>query len=384
MNVLPVQSRADLDAFIEFPYELYSSMSPAVPWVPPLRESVRNLLSEHKNPFFQIAKAKHFLAYHDHRVVGRLTAILDSRLRDASGKPIGSFGFFESVNDRDVACELFSSAELFLRDQGAKIVRGPFHPSPNHECGLLVSHFSDAPYVGMPYTPSYYLDLVSAAGYRTAKDLLTHHLFDHIPFPAKLLRHSQRIRQTEEIQFREANLHDFDREIQLILEIYNDAWEDLWGFLPWAPGEFEFIAKDLKMIIDPRIVLFASVRGEPAGFGIAVEDFNQVLRHIPSGRLFPTGLLKILWALKGPRRHQWMTRGRIMALGIKKRFQPLGLGALFYEELRTRMMGIGLRSAEAGWILEENHLMNRSMKLMGAVPGKRYRIVEKIIDPLSV
>jgi hypothetical protein len=376
MIVKPIDGRRGRDRFIDVPFHLYP---PGSPWVPPVRASLSGLLNPQKNPFFKVVRHQLLVAEDRGSLVGRIGVFMDPRFEAAEGRRVGSFGFFESVDSQEVAFALFEEGARWLGAQGAEVMRGPFNPSANHESGFLASHFDQSPVVGMTYTPEHYLSLCEAWGFTQVRELLTYEFDRSTMLPDRMLRHSARLRETEGITFRHADFRHFDRDVGLILEIYNDAWEDLWGFLPWAPGEFEFLAADLKLLLDPELILYAEVKGEIAGFGLAVSDLNQIFRRIPSGRLFPTGLSKILWYGKGPTRRKTVTQARIMALGVKKRFQALGLGPLFYEEYMHKLKDMGFQRCEVGWVLEDNHMMNRGLRLMGAKPVKRYRILEKTL-----
>jgi hypothetical protein len=187
----------------------------------------------------------------------------------------------------------------------------------------------------------------------------------------------KKVQERRNVSFRCIAMKHFDQEMQLIQSIYNDAWEKNWGFVPLSQKEFAHIAKDMKLILDPRLCLLAQVNGQPAGFALAVPDVNQAFAHVKDGKLFPTGLLKLLWHLKAPKKKTTVQQVRIITLGIKKEFQHLGLGPLLYAQYKKIGPSLGFNQGEAGWILEDNKPMNEALLQMNARKSKTYRLFSK-------
>jgi hypothetical protein len=258
-------------------------------------------------------------------------------------------------------------------------LRGPVNLSTNHECGLLVEGFEAPPSVMMTYNPKYYAALFEGAGFAKTKDLFAYEVQGNSRFSERLLAQSERLKANGNVTFRTVNMKRFDQEIALILDIYNDAWENNWGFVPMEPEEFQHMARDMKAIVDPNLLLIAEVRGEPAGFGLTLPDVNQAFRKIPDGKLLPTGIFKLLWHLKGPGRGQTINRCRILTLGIKKAFRNFSLGPLFYTEYLKRGPVAGYPVGEASWILEDNRAMNRALEMMCGKRTKVYRLYDRAI-----
>jgi hypothetical protein len=257
------------------------------------------------------------------------------------------------------------------------MLRGPMNPSTNHECGLLVEGFNDSPNVMMTYNPPYYAEMLEKWGCTKAKDLFAYDIDGRkVKFSDKLVAQSERLKQGGNVTFRPVNMKDFDGEVERILEIYNDAWEHNWGFVPMEPEEFRHMAKDLKMVLDPELLLIAEVKGKPAAFALTLPDVNQAFKKISDGKLLPTGLLKLLWYTKGPGR-KVINRCRILTLGIKKQYRELGIGPLLYTEYLRRGPGNGYPVGEASWILEDNKPMNRALEHMCGARTKVYRIYDR-------
>ena len=270
---------------------------------------------------------------------------------------------------------LFRTAETWAQSQGMAFLRGPISPSTNHECGLQISAFDSKPFIMMTQNPPYYSKLVDSAGYSKSKDLLAWLLDNRVTFDDRLIRHAHRLQSRSGISIRTLRMDRFNDEIKLIREIYNDAWEKNWGFVPMTEEEFEFMARDMKSILVPELLFIAEVRGEPAAFSLWLPDVNQIMEKIPSGRLLPTGLMKLLWYTKIQK--SAMNRGRILTLGVKKKFLHLGLAPLMYLKYYHEAPRLGFPVAECSWILEDNVAMNRGLQQMNATHYKTYRIFEK-------
>jgi hypothetical protein len=258
-------------------------------------------------------------------------------------------------------------------------LRGPMNPSTNHECGLLVEGFDDAPTVMMTYNPPYYAKLLEGWGLGKAKDLLAYTIDSKNKFSERLIAQAERLKRRGSVTFRPVNMKDFDGEVERILEIYNDAWEKNWGFVPMDREEFRHMAKDMKLILDPELLMIAEVKGETAGFALALPDANQAIAKVRDGELLPTGILKLLWHLKGPARKKTIKRCRIITLGIKKAYQQYGIGPLLYNEYVTKGPKLGYKICEASWILEDNVQMNRALEHMCGERTKVYRIYDRAL-----
>jgi GNAT superfamily N-acetyltransferase len=302
--------------------------------------------------------------------VGRIAAAVNHRYIQFHGQPVGFFGFFESIDDPEVATALLTAAERWLAARGMNRVLGPMSFSTNEECALLVEGFRAVPAVMMPYNPPYYAALIEGAGYTKAKDLLAYFLDGDTPPPERLVRGVTHLQQRHHITIRPIDLRLFRQDVELIQEVYNSAWERNWCFVPMTPEEIADLAKQLRMIGNPNLCLLAERNGEAVGFALGLPDYNQALRHI-NGRLFPLGLFKLLWH----RRH--MNGARILALGLKPGFRNMGIDAMLYLRLWREAPKNGYRLVECSWILEDNWPMRRGMERMGGKITKTYRIYEK-------
>jgi len=368
--VVPVTTKRELRDFLKLPWSIYRS-DPF--WVPPLIRDMKALLDRTTNPFFAHSSADFFLARRNGRCVGRIAAILNNNHNRFHGEKTAFFGFLESIDDPSVASALLDAAAQWGRERGMTEIRGPMNYSTNETVGLLVEGFDSDPCLLMPHNPRYYAGLLEGAGFHKAMDLYAWFLRTEKGLNPKIIRVGERVLREENIHVRTLNKNRFWDEVAIIHKIYNDAWSENWGFVPMTDAEFRHMARDLKAIVDPRVVLIAEKNGEPVAFSLAIPDLNQALKKI-NGRLFPLGLPILLYHARRIR------QVRVLALGIAKKLQNWsGIGAALYYESFRRGVAAGYRSCEFSWTLESNDLINRSMQLFGAHLYKRYRIYKKAL-----
>jgi len=370
IEIIPAVNDRNLRHFIRFPWKIYRN-DPA--WVPPLLADMKKLLDKRKHPFFLHSTADFFLARRNGECVGRIAAILNNNHNRYYNERTAFFGFFETVDDPDVASVLLNHAAQWARDRGMVELRGPMNYSTNETVGLLIDGHATDPCIMMTHNPPYYSRLMEGAGFEKAMDLYAWFLLTEKGLNPKIMRVGERVLSGEGIVVRAINMKKYWDEVDAIKRIYNDAWSNNWGFVPMTDEEFHHMAKDLKAAVDPRVLLIAEKGGEPVAFSLALPDFNQAFKKI-NGRLFPFGLPKLLYHARHIR------QVRVLALGIAKKVQNWnGLGAALYYESFRRGVAAGYRSCEFSWTLEINDLINRSMKLFGAEIYKRYRIYKKAL-----
>ncbi len=367
ITIRAVHHPSDLMEFIKLPWKIYRN-DPL--WVPPLIGDRKKLLDRKKNPFYKHAEMELFLAEKDHELVGRIGAIINHRHNHFHNENIGFFGFYESINDQNVANALFDSAKQWLRAKGIVAMRGPANPSMNDECGLLIQGFEYRPAILMTYNLPYYIELFEQYGLRKAKDLYAYFIEKSTAMSEKILRVASYVKKKENVKIRPLNMKDFNNEIRIVKEIYNKAWSYNWGFVPMTDEEIEYVADDLKQIVDPDMALFAEINGQHVGFSLALPDINMALKHVKNGRLFPFGLVKILWY------RRFISLVRFVILGVIKEYQRRGIDGLFYVESFQRGVPKGYHQGEASWVLEDNEMMKRAAASMNARLYKIYRMYE--------
>lgn len=376
----PVETIQQRREFISLPWRVYKD-DPN--WVPPLFSERMAFLDPQKNPFYEHATVQLYLARRGAEVVGTIAAFTNHRHNEFQGENIGFFGFFEVLDDKEAADALLETAEHWARQQGHTALRGPAQFSTNEECGLLVDGFDDPPRILMTYNPPRYVDYIESRGYVKAMDLWAHALSTDIyaggsKFPDKLIRVVKKVKERGDIRVRKINLKDFDAEVERVKKIYNSSWAKNWGFVPMTDAEIEKLGEDLRPIIDPDLVFVAEVDGEAVGFSLTLPDLNQPLRlaypnpHTPEW----VTMAKFLWHWKVRRQINWV---RVFALGVLPEYRARGIDALFYYETGLEALKKGIKFAEMSWILENNDMMNRGIRLMGGEVYKTYRFYEKAL-----
>ncbi len=367
IEIKPVTGKRGLKQFIKLPWKIYAG-DPL--WVPPLILDMKNILNQKKNPFFEHSQAEYFLALRDGEPVGRIAAIINGNHNAFHEEKTGFFGFFESVNDTEVSGRLLETAREWVASRGMNCLRGPMNFSTNDTCGLLSEGFDSAPVIMMTYNPEYYLRLMQAARLKKVKDLYAYSFSAALPIPERFVKFAEKALADESLSFRTMNMREFNKEVDTIMSIYNDAWEKNWGFVPMTEKEFRHAATDLKAAVDPSIVFIAEVNGEPAGFALTIPDYNEILKDI-NGRLLPFGIFKLLLNKKK------IKRLRVVTLGVRQKFQKKrGLAPAFYYKTYMEGRSKGYAEGEFSWILEDNTLMNRAAEGLGAKLYKKYTVYE--------
>lgn len=376
VEVSPVSSRKDRNAFIKFPWQIYKN-DPA--WVPPLILERKAFLNRKRHPFYQHGDAALFLARSRSRgsgIVGRIMASDDPNYNSLHQSNVGCFGLFECIDNRDVAAALFEAASNWLRARGRNEIMGPIDYSTNYVCGLLIDGFEHPPTLLTSHNPRYYPPLIESCGFSKAKDWYAW-WFSEFPEAAERLRKVATARAGRHgVTIRPVNLRKLGDESRRLRTIYNQAWEKNWGFVPFTEAEFEHLAREMKPLIVPQGTLLAEIGDEPVGFVIAVPDINVALRHI-NGRLarfgFPIGLIKLLYYKTKIR------TGRLVALGVVEKYRRAGIA----ETLVLRLMDEAFKrgfTGELSMTLEDNFMINRFIEALGAARYKTYRIYRLLLD----
>ena len=369
------RSKRDLSRFFDVADRIYAH-DPN--WVAPLRDDVAKVFAD-KNPFFRHAEIQLFVARRGAVDAGRIAAILDRNHNEFHGEKTAFFGFFESENDRAVSDALLTAAAGWARERGMEVLRGPANPSLNDEAGLLVEGFDSPPVLMMTYNPRYYVELLEGAGFRKAKDLIAS-WFEIGPEPfARFGPINERFRRrNRDIEIRKVSKSTLQADLPRIREVYNDAWEKNWGFVPMTPEEMDFMAARLKPLLDENFLFLAEVRKadgslEPVGFMLSLPDYNTAIKPL-GGRLLPFGWLKFLLGLKKIRTL------RVVTLGLKKDYRMRGIQSLMFEQGLRAAIKRGLTGCEVSWMLEDNELVLRSVRLWGGRPYKTYRMYDRRIE----
>jgi GNAT superfamily N-acetyltransferase len=373
LRVAEVASRKDKDAFLRVPHLVFADDHN---WVAPLDLERREHFDPKKNPYFQHADVQLFIAYDNDRPVGRISAQLDRLRLEHHPDSSGQFGFLDAIDDPKVFASLLQSAEAWLRTRGMKAAHGPFNFSINDEMGLLVSGFDTPPAMMMGHALPYYARHLEAQGYGKIKDVFAFDYDGLKPLPRAMQAMVDKIKASGELTIRPLSKKNLDRDLAIIIDIFNDAWSHNWGFVPMTREEITALGKNLKMLVGEQYISIASYKGEPAAMAVSLPNLNDWISDL-NGKLLPLGWAKLIWRMmaKPPR------SVRMPLMGVRRDYHGTAIGSALalavIDAVRSYHLGRGTMRAELSWILEDNAPMRRMIEALGGVPYKTYRIYEK-------
>lgn len=350
-------------------------------WVRGLDMDIKGRLDKKKNPFYDHGEVATWVAYRDGVPVGRISAQIDQLHVERHHEKAGFFGFFDTIDDAEVANGLLAEAEKWLKGRGMVLMRGPFSLSINEDVGCLVDGFDTPPMMMTPHHRPFHGPLIEKAGLHKAKDLFAWK-YDVGKVPPRAQRGHDQISACKEITARPIDLKKIGEDMAVLMDVFNDAWGDNWSFVPATKRECDKTAEDLSLIAIPDLTRLVFIDGEPAAISLATPNINELIADL-HGQMLPFGFIKLMWRLKvrGPR------SGRLFMLGIRKKFRNVrryaGLSAFLYVEANRAGHRLGIRDAELSWTLEDNAPVNVGIRMMGGRIYKRYRIYEKGIAGAS-
>jgi len=370
LSIAPVSRRGDQRDFLGLVAALYRD-DPH--WIAPLRLEERRRVFG-KNPLFEHAEARAWVARRGDRPVGRITAQIDRLQQEIQDNRAGSFGMLEAEDDPEVFAALFAAAEGWLRERGCTEVRGPFNLSINEEAGLLVEGFATPPSVMMGHGRPYYPARVEEQGYEKAQDLFAYTLKSDFVPPPVMLKLAERAQR--EVQLRALRRRDLAAELEILRDIFNDAWAENWGFVPFTRAEFTELGKVMAALLPEDHVQIAEIDGRPVAFVVALPNINEAARDL-RGRLLPLGWAKLLWRLKV----SGVRSGRVPLLGVRREYHHSRMGPtlafMVINAVRGGLVRRGIDDVELSWILEGNAGMRNITEAIGGTAYKRYRIYRK-------
>lgn len=375
VSVFRVNSSSARRAFISYVYRLYQSDQF---WIPPLRLDVARVLNPKKNAFFEHGQIELFLAKDKSGlIVGRIAAIVNGMHLKKYDDGVGFFGFFECEDDSNVAQLLFETASDWLRKQGLRAMRGPVNPSLNDTAGLLVDGFERQPAILMPYHKPYYERLLLEVGFERVMTMWSYYANARLINEERLNRGAKIVLgRNPNFTIRIIDMDDWENEVRIMLDIFNDAWSENWGHVPMTKREVQQLSDEMRMIVIPELINFVEDDGEPIGFSASLPDLNYIFSTIRNGRLFPTGGLKLLLGMK----LKLVRETRMPLMGVKKSHHGKGVDSLIVADMLKRHRSIGMQGCEMGWVLDSNYRMKNFLTSMGAVKENEYALYEKSIQ----
>lgn len=375
IEIRPVAGKQDLDAFLQLPFRLYRD-DPN--WVPPLHLERRDHLSPKNNPYYQHAEVQLFAAWRGGDCVGRISAQICALHQDRHKDHCGQFGFIEAEDDPAVFAALFEAAEGWLRDRGMERVRGPFNHSINEEVGLLVEGFDTPPLFMMGHARPVYDTRITGAGYAKARDLLAYTYDPRAEIPRAMAAMVKKVARSGDMHVRKFSKKNLARDLDIIIEIFNDAWSSNWNFVPMTEAEIKHLGQNLKFLVPEEYISIAYYQDQPAAMAVSLPNINEAIADL-NGKILPFGWAKLLWRLKVA----GVKSARMPLMGVAKQFQgtPLGaaLGIAAIDAVRAFHAANGTEQAELSWILEDNMAIRGIIEGLNAKPYKRYRIYERVL-----
>ena len=368
-QVSRVNGSKDQSEFLNLAWRIYKD-DPN--WVPPLRLNIMELVGFRKHPFYDNATIENFLVRKAGLVVGRISAIVNHGHNQRFEEKRGFFGFFECLDDQQAANALFAAACKHLVSQGMTDVRGPCNPGLNYEDALLVDAFDTPPTFMMTYNPPYYEKLIVSCGFAKCEDCYAYEgvVAEIANLDPKLTFVVTELKRRFNVKVRRFNLKRFTEEVNLFLNIYNKSLVATWGFVPLSPAEVAHQAKGLRHLLVPELTTVIEVDGKPIGSGLALLDFNPVIKQI-NGRLFPFGFIKLMLSKRK------LKRVRLMSTNVLPEFQRWGFGLLALERMLPDILKMGITHGEFSWVLESNHLSRSSLERGGVRRAKTYRFYDR-------
>jgi len=371
LRITPVATRRDIREFVRLPFAVYRR-GPEIydAWVPPLNMDVRRIFDPKRNSLYDHSDMQGFLARDGDRVVGRAVAIVDRNYCAYQNTQTGFWGYYESFDRPDAAQALLGTCEDWVKERGMRRIIGPVHGSTGNQMGNLIDAFDLMPVIDMPYAPPYYAALFENAGYGKEKDLYSYRQEIGHMLSEKILRVAAIAEERNRVEIRTVDMKRWDEELDNARQIYDDAWADNWGYVPWHKPDFAALAQDLKLAVNPEFTYVASIDGETAGFMIPIPDLNPGF-HKAGGRLLPFGIFHLLAAKKNA------SMLRVAAMGVRKKFQNRGIDAIFIARLDRDASSFGFTLGDMSWILEDNVPLRNLLDKWGAEHYRTHRVYGK-------
>ncbi len=380
LTIRPVETKKDRKIFIDLPFRLYAD-DPN--WVPPLKSEALGLITPEKNGWFSHAKAQLFLAEEDGRVVGRISAHIDTLAltmppEQGFGPGVGQWGLMEAER-QDIFQALLARAEAWLREQGMTRALGPISMSIWEEPGLLIDGYDHPPTIMMGHAKREYRGWIEWAQYRPVKRLMTYEVDVTKQFPPIVQRIIKSGEKNPRISVRNVDKTKFEEEAAIILSILNDAWRDNWGFVPLTPPEIKDVGVKLKPIVFNDLIRIAELDGKPVAFMITLPDLNEAIKPL-NGSLLPFGWAKLLWWLRKPK----VRTVRVPLMGVVKELQASRMASqlafMMFEYIRRASVEhYDAKRAEIGWILDDNQGMRSIAETIESRVNKVYQVYERTL-----
>ncbi|MFT3945409.1 MAG: hypothetical protein QM763_00430 [Agriterribacter sp.] len=364
MEIIEVTNKSLLNLFLDAPGNILKNYPH---YITPILSNVKDTLSIKKNPLWQVAERKLFVALKKGKAAGTIAAIYYSQHKQYNPEDAVYFGYLHFEDDPELLHELVSVAKKFASEKKVSTLIGPLNPSLNYELGILTEGFDSDPFFMMNYNPPYYPALIEKEGGKVAMEFLAYNYRQGIK-RGKIERVSELLKKRYDVQIENINFRKFEAESNELCAVYNDAFEGHFGFVPFSEKEFLFMAKALKQILNQQLLFKVKLKGNTAGFMLTIPDINQAVKKLHMGRLTPWGIAKFIYRLRK------IDSAKVMLVAIRKRYQKFGLGSILYNEMNERTKKAGYLHGEISWVAEENNKMQKIVESIGAEPYKKYAV----------
>ena len=364
MEIIEVTNKRLLNLFLDAPADILEKYPH---YIVPIRSNVKDTLDPRKNPLWQVADRKLYVALKDGKPVGTIAAIYHSQHILHNPEDAAYFGYLHFEEDHEILRALIRTAKSFAREKNVKALIGPFNPSLNYELGILTDGFEYDPFFMMNYNPPYYPALMEKEDGKIVMQFLAYHYQQGVNL-AKIERVTRQLKSRYDVKIEDINFKKFDTEAYELCDVYNDAFEGHFGFVPFSKGEFLFLAKSLRLILDRQLLFKVKLKDDTAGFMLTIPDINSAVRKLQNGRFNAWNILKFVYRLRK------IKSSKVMLIAIRKRYQKLGLGSILYNEMNLRTQKAGYLQGEISWVAEENNKMHKIVQSIGAQPYKKYAV----------
>jgi hypothetical protein len=375
ITITEVVNKADKKLFISVPFGIFKN-DPH--WVAPLHIERMEHLDPKKNPLFDHATVKLFLAWRDGKPVGRISAQIDRLHLEHHKDGCGQFGYLDGEDDPLIFAALLGHAAAWLKASGLKKMQGPFTLSINDETGLLVDGFDTPPFIFMGHALPYYARHVEAAGLAKAKDMVAYDYFEQNNRSQTIHKIYDRAMRSGKFKLRALDKKNMKAEMNLIMTVFNDAWGNNWNYIPFTEKELTVLGNNLKMLVTGDYISVVEYEGEAAAFAVTLPNINEWIKGM-NGRLLPFNWVKLAYNVIRKRPQSV----RLPLMGVLRKYHDKAIGStlaiLAIESIRRYHNGRGTLHGELGWILEDNMGMRSIIETFGAKPYKTYRIYEKTL-----
>lgn len=362
------QDKRDLKQWTHFPFELYKKCDL---WVPPLIRSEEKKLDRDRHPFYHHSTAEFYLAEEGHTAMGRIALIHNRRYIEHCGQNTGFFGFFEVVEDVEVARALFNTLFDWARKKGFDSVRGPVGLIGSESSGVLVEGFEHRPALNVPYNYPYYDEFIKDSGFVKHRDSLSSYLSASAEVPERVLRIAEIVKKRRGFWIRAFDTKDELRAMaDQVTNVHREAFSTGFEHYPHTDAEYELVAGDLIDICDPRLIKLVMKDDSVIGFVFAYPDVGDGLKRA-KGKLFPFGWYHIM---RDKSRTKWVN---VNGLGILPEYQGLGANAVLYAELAKTIKSFDFEHADTVFVGEENFMSFSDHLSLGVDFYKRHRLYRR-------